>query len=193
MVDGSSGLSASYKLGNGWDILHWCANLTIILMGFTFIPARINAQPDGHIFVAWAVIQVAVLIILGLASQIRIMRPFAMANWASPLRMCATFLIGVAWYFAAHAAVAALGGLWLIEIAPSAVLLSVASVMGFCMQLIIVGLRRRTIFGSMQCPVPLSRLLWCSFPSNGFPLPVQPSAALSPLYGTLRVVVSRNL
>ena len=123
MTDGREEPSASYKLGNGWVILHWCANLTIILTGFTFIPARINAQPDGQVFIVWAAVQVAVLVVLGMASQITVMRPLSMENWASPLRMCALFLAGVAWYFAAHAIVPALGGFWLVEIIPSAVLL----------------------------------------------------------------------
>ncbi len=69
MTDGREEPSASYKLGNGWVILHWCANLTIILTGFTFIPARINAQPDGQVFIVWAAVQVAVLVVLGMASQ----------------------------------------------------------------------------------------------------------------------------
>lgn len=190
MVDGSSGLSASYKLGNGWDILHWCANLTIILMGFTFIPARINAQPDGHIFVAWAVIQVAVLIILGLASQIRIMRPFAMANWASPLRMCATFLIGVAWYFAAHAAVAALGGLWLIEIAPSAVLLSVASAMGFLYAVDYCRATPENDFWKHAVPGSLIAAFVVFFPIERFPLA---SSALCCIVAIVWYVARRRL
>lgn len=56
MTDGREEPSASYKLGNGWVILHWCANLTIILTGFTFIPARINAQPDGQVFIVCAIV-----------------------------------------------------------------------------------------------------------------------------------------
>lgn len=110
MTDGREEPSASYKLGNGWVILHWCANLTIILTGFTFIPARINAQPDGQVFIVCAIVQVAVLVVLGIASQITVMRPLSMENWASPLRTCALFLAGIAWYFAAHAIVPALGG-----------------------------------------------------------------------------------
>ena len=141
MTDGREEPSASYKLGNGWVILHWCANLTIILTGFTFIPARINAQPDGQVFIVCAIVQVAVLVVLGIASQITVMRPLSMENWASPLRTCALFLAGIAWYFAAHAIVPALGGFWLVEIIPSAVLLSVASAMGF---LYIVDKRSRT-------------------------------------------------
>lgn len=86
MIDGREEPSASYKLGNGWVILHWCANLTIILTGFTFIPARINAQPDGQVFIVCAIVQVAVLVVLGIASQITVMRPLSMENWASPLR-----------------------------------------------------------------------------------------------------------
>ena len=62
MTDGREEPSACYKLGNGWVILHWCANLTIILTGFTFIPARINAQPDGQVFIVCAIVQVAVLV-----------------------------------------------------------------------------------------------------------------------------------
>ena len=119
MTDGREEPSASYKLGNGWVILHWCASLTIILTGFTFIPARINAQPDGQVFIVCAIVQVAVLVVLGIASQITVMRPLSMENWASPLRTCALFLTGVAWYFAAHAIVPALGGFWLVEIIPS--------------------------------------------------------------------------
>lgn len=89
MTDGREEPSASYKLGNGWVILHWCANLTIILTGFTFIPARINAQPDGQVFIVCAIVQVAVLVVLGIASQITVMRSLSMENWASPLRTCA--------------------------------------------------------------------------------------------------------
>ena len=109
MTDGREEPSASYKLGNGWVILHWCANLTIILTGFTFIPARINAQPDGQVFIVCAIVQVAVLVVLGIASQITVMRSLSMENWASPLRTCALFLAGVAWYFAAHAIGAGIG------------------------------------------------------------------------------------
>ena len=97
MTDGREEPSASYKLGNGWVILHWCANLTIILTGFTFIPARINAQPDGQVFIVCAIVQVAVLVVLGIASQITVMRPLSMENWASPLRTCALILAGIEW------------------------------------------------------------------------------------------------
>lgn len=193
MTDGREEPSASYKLGNGWVILHWCANLTIILTGFTFIPARINAQPDGQVFIVWAAVQVAVLVVLGMASQFAVMRPLSMENWASPLRMCVLFLAGVAWYFAAHAIVPALGGFWLVEIIPSAVLLSVASAMGFLYIVDYCRATSETDFWKHAVPDPLSPPLWCSFPLRGSPSPVPPSAAWFPSCGTSRIDASRPL
>lgn len=170
MTDGREEPSASYKLGNGWVILHWCANLTIILTGFTFIPARINAQPDGQVFIVWAAVQVAVLVVLGMASQFAVMRPLSMENWASPLRMCVLFLAGIAWYFAAHAIVPALGGFWLIETIPSAVLLSVASAMGFLYIVDYCRATSETDFWKHAVPGSLIAAFVVFFPIERFPL-----------------------
>lgn len=170
MTDGREEPSASYKLGNGWVILHWCANLTIILTGFTFIPARINAQPDGQVFIVWAIVQVAVLVVLGMASQFAVMRPLSMENWASPLRMCVLFLAGIAWYFAAHAIVPALGGFWLIETIPSAVLLSVASAMGFLYIVDYCRATSETDFWKHAVPGSLISAFVVFFPIERFPL-----------------------
>ncbi len=170
MTDGREEPSASYKLGNGWVILHWCANLTIILTGFTFIPARINAQPDGQVFIVCAIVQVAVLVVLGIASQITVMRPLSMENWASPLRTCALFLAGIAWYFAAHAIVPALGGFWLVEIIPSAVLLSVASAMGFLYIVDYCRATSETDFWKHAVPGSLIAAFVVFFPIERFPL-----------------------
>lgn len=170
MTDGREEPSASYKLGNGWVILHWCANLTIILTGFTFIPARINAQPDAQVFIVCAIVQVAVLVVLGIASQITVMRPLSIENWASPLRTCALFLTGVAWYFAAHAIVPALGGFWLVEIIPSAVFLSVASTMGFMYIVDYCRATSETDFWKHAVPGSLIAAFVVFFPIERFPL-----------------------
>ncbi len=176
MTDGREEPSASYKLGNGWVILHWCANLTIILYGFHAVHPSLGstraASQTGRSssFGRLSKLQCSRcsghgLAICGHAAAFYGELGFAIAH-VRPVSA------GIAWYFAAHAIVLQP---WVysgsLETIPSAALLSVASAMGF---LYIVDYCRATlprpISGSMPSPDLLSPPLWCSFPIERFPL-----------------------
>lgn len=193
MTDGREEPSASYKLGNGWVILHWFANLTIILTGFTFIPARINAQPDGQVFIVWAIVQVAVLVVLGMASQFAVMRPLSMENWLRHCACASCFLPvsrGISLPMPLCQPWVDSGSLR--PFPPPRSYLS-HRLWDSCTLSITVGPLLRPISGSMPSPDLLSPPLWCSFPLRGSLSLVPLSAAWFPSCGTSRIDASRPL
>lgn len=162
--------SGSYRLGNLLVVLHWCASLTIILSGFTFIPARINGDFNEYVFPAWALTQIVVIAILCFIPQITVIRRKSMANWASPLRMCVLFLLGMAWYLGAEVILPQDGNFWLIGVIPSAICLSIASVMGF---LFVIDYCRATSeegFWKHAAPGAIIAAFLVFFPISIFPL-----------------------
>lgn len=193
MTDGREEPSASYKLGNGWVILHWCANLTIILTGFTFIPARINAQPDGQVFIVWAAVKLQCSLFWAWPRNLRSCGRFL---WRTGLRHCACascFLPvsrGISLPMPLCQPWVDSGSLR--PFPPPRSYLS-HRLWDFCTLSITVGPLLRPISGSMPSPDLLSPPLWCSFPLRGSLSLVPLSAAWFPSCGTSRIDVSLPL
>ena len=193
MTDGREEPSASYKLGNGWVILHWCANLTIILTGFTSSPLGSTRSQTGRS-----------------SSFGRLSKLQCSLFWAWPrnLRSCGRFLWRTGLRHCACASCflpvsrgislpTPLCQLWvdsgsLRSFPPPCFYLS-HRLWDSCTLSITVGPLPRPISGSMPSPDLLSPPLWCSFPLRGSLSLVPPSAAWFPSCGTSRIDVSLPL
>ena len=116
MTDGREEPSASYKLGNGWVILHWCANLTIILVYAVSRSSLLQSikthNQMGQASVVWRDRPSCGARRSGHSPADNGYAPaFHGVTGLHHCATCALFLTGVAWYFAAHAIVPALGGI----------------------------------------------------------------------------------